>query len=337
MPVWLNLNEVPYPPSPAIANSVQKMIYESNRYPKLSLYKELRNLLATYSNVDPQNIIIDAGAMALIHLAFVCTKKKEGRVITYRPTFHYPLNYAKNLGMKVYTVNLDDEFNLDITKLLDLKPKPNDVIMIVNPNNPTGNLVIRSLNEIKELLETGALVIHDEVYHEFSNFTCKNLIKDYDNLLIIRTLSKAFALAGFRVGYGLGSEKLINNLRALQQFYALPTVSVVAAIAALNDLNYMKNIVEKVKKSKKKLEEMIVSIKGVHVNESLTNFLLLTFKELNILAKDIYQYLKSKEIYVTYYPNEEKLRYSIRVTVGTDEENQAFVKALHEFISRKEV
>ncbi|RLG87778.1 MAG: hypothetical protein DRO18_02700 [Thermoprotei archaeon] len=334
MTIRLNLNEVPYPPSPKVIDEVTKFIKVCNRYPPSSIYKRLKESIAIYNDVRYGNVLVDSGATNILHMILVRAKKLGGRVITYRPTFPYPLEYAKNIGIQVLYVDLDREFRLHIEDLLQLDPKENDVIMIVNPNNPTGNIVLGSVSHMRELLNSGALVIHDEVYFEFSGFTFKDLIKDYDNLVIVRSLSKAFALAGFRVGYALASEELVSELRNYQQYYSIPTVSVVAAIAALSDLDYMRFIVSNVIKEREWVLNRLNEIKGISPYRSLTNFILISLKDIGVKGEEMFNYLKQNGVYVTYYPHEPRLTYCIRVSIGLREENEVFIKLLKSHVSR---
>ncbi|HDN75760.1 MAG TPA: histidinol-phosphate aminotransferase family protein [Acidilobales archaeon] len=298
------------------------------------MYRKLKEAIATYNDVESDNVLIDAGATNILHAVFVRAKKLGGRIITYRPTFPYPLEYAKNIDIQVRYVDLDHEFKLNIEDILQLNPKESDVIMIINPNNPTGNIVLGSSNYMKELLSSGALVIHDEVYFEFSGFTFKDLIRNYDNLVIVRSLSKAFALAGFRVGYALGSRELISELRNYQQYYPIPTVSAIAGITALSDLDYMKSIVSEVIKEREWLMSMLNEVEGIIPYESLTNFILISLKDIGIKGEEMFNYLKQNGVYVSYYPHEPRLTYCIRVSIGLREENEIFIKLLKSYVGR---
>lgn len=331
----MHRNESPYPPSPQVIKSVREWISKINNYSDPSLWRELANALEKYTGFPHSMLVYAPGSLALIRNAIIIALKNCGRLITYRPTFEAVLPFAKSYGVTSCTVNLrSEDFELDISQLLNFKPNRNDIIYISNPNNPTGNIIIKSKSELEELLSTEALVVLDEAYYEFSGVTYADLTKDWSNLIILRTLSKAFCLAGARLGYAIASEELVNKFRSLISPFDIPLLTYIAAIEALNDIDYMRNVIRKIINEREKMYNELLGLEGVKPYRSYTNFILISLEVLGIEAYVAHEYFKNQGILITIYPQENMLEYCIRVSISNAEDNEYFLHHLKKLIAR---
>lgn len=210
--IRLHLNESPYPPSPKVIEAITKYSSLINLYHLEGIYDRLKERISEYTGLDTNHIEVVPGSNGFLSYMIQYLAIVKGSLITVKPTFETPLNLASKYGINVKVINLGGEFNLDINELIHQRPAEGDVIYIANPNNPTGNLLLTSDGDVRELLSTGAYVVVDEAYYEFSEVSFTHLIRDYSNLVLVRTLSKAFSLAGLRVGYVLGDPRAIKDL-----------------------------------------------------------------------------------------------------------------------------
>ncbi len=219
-------------------------------------------------------------------------------------------------------VSLNKDFSLPVEKIVS-EAKNSKIVMICNPNNPTG--VLYPEDEIKAILDTGVLVVLDEAYSEFSGHSNLNLLNHYDNLIVMKTLSKAFGLAGFRTGYCVASETLINSMSKVILPYNLNLISMKIMELAIENNNFMKDSVNKIKENRKYLYGAMQQLNGIDPLASSANFIL--FETEN--PKKIYESLLKKGILIRYFEGKNYLR----TTVGTYEECVRLIDALKEIIN----
>jgi histidinol-phosphate aminotransferase len=255
---------------------------------------------------------------------------KGGTLIAPRPTFITAIERSHIFNIKAKWVWLDKNFNLDIENILTENPKKGDIVYLANPNNPAGNLVLERVSDLRKLLDTGAYVVIDEVYYEFENPTFVDLVKYHNNLVILRTFSKAFALAGMRIGYAISSPDTLKELQLTRRPYDLCSLSVVAASAALDDLEYMRKIVHEIITIKKWFEENLKNIEGVEYYPSRTNFVLIKVHEYS--ADQLKEELKKDGILVRTFPYEPMLKNHIRVSISLKDHMLAFLESLAKIV-----
>ncbi|HBG28885.1 MAG TPA: histidinol-phosphate transaminase [Phycisphaerales bacterium] len=323
--VKLNTNENPYPPSPKVLEAIKNLTPEQlRRYPQ-PLADSFREAAAKIFDVKPENIICANGGDDLLNMAIraICD---ENRPVAYpSPTYSLYPELAKIQNCPVIEIPYDAEFNLP-AKLTSTGAA---LTIVCNPNAPTGTFI--PCQELRQLAEEikGVLLI-DEAYADFADGNCVELAKNLENVIILRSMSKGYSLAGMRFGFGIASEGLIKGLMKVKDSYNVDAVSIAAATAAINDQKYFKENVEKIKIERKNLTEKLTQM-GFEVQPSQTNFLFA--KPLKARAIDIYNKLKEKNIYVRYwaYPD---IKDKLRITVGTAEQNQKLINALNELIAR---
>ena len=226
------------------------------------------------------------------------------------------------MGLKKLWLNLveyGDTWVVDTDKLLEFSPKA-DLIVIVDPNNPTGSKVLGGERSVVEALASKAkgFIIIDETYYEFSGYTVARYINEYPNIIVVRSLSKAFCLAGFRLGYVIADKEVLKNITKVLTPFDIPTPSLAAGIAALENVNYYLKIVEEVKQLREYLYTSLRNM-GFKVYRSFTNFLLVKDNrrlDLHLLRYGIAIKRVGEDLY--------------RISIGTKEICDKVVEALRE-------
>jgi len=352
-------NEVPYikksitqlkPYTPPLENRIDKLGFDFNENtlgPSQKVMKILKNTpakiissypeynklmvkIAEYCKVKPENIIATNGSDEGIQLAIDCTLEKDGEIIIIQPTFQLYDFYSQKTNGQIKKINFEKDFSFPIKKLMKIINEKTRIVILCNPNNPTGKKIPKKyILKILEKLKNG-IVLVDEAYYEYSKETAINLIKDYENLLITRTFSKAFGLAGLRIGYLLGNENLIKILNKAKSPYNVNYIAVNAAIAAIDDSNYVNEYVEQIEKSKKILYKYLENQK-IEFIKSDTNFVLIKFGD---QKESVFEGLKNTNILVRDVSKQPMLNGFLRVNVGTVEQTNLFVKELDKIISK---
>ncbi|MDB4165610.1 histidinol-phosphate transaminase [Gammaproteobacteria bacterium] len=327
--IKLNTNENPYPPSPEVAAALSAFDVASlRRYPN-PIADEFRLIAADLHGLSLDNVIPTNGGDELLRL-MLTTFVAEGEVVaTTKPTYSlYPV-LAAIQGAKLSEIDLDEQWRLPsdlIQQLHEIKAK---AFILVNPHAPTGGLV--SSATIAGIAENfdGVLVV-DEAYIDFVDpdleHNCVPLLQRFDNLLILRTMSKGYSLAGLRFGYGLAAKKLAAPmLFKTRDSYNTDAISQRLAAAALASQSYAKSTWNKVRKSREKMFAELTSM-GLTCLASQSNFLLCTIPE-SIGAPRAYAALKEKGVLVRYF-DQDRLRDKLRISIGTEEENSRLIQAL---------
>jgi len=322
--VKLNTNENPYPPSPAVMKALAEMTAEQfRRYPDPQ-GNAFRQAAAEINGVQPDNIMCCNGGDELLSMA-IRAFCDENRPVAYPvPTYSlYPV-LANLQNCKAIEIPFDGEFNLPAK----LSATSAALTIVCNPNAPTGTFI--SVGELASLAYelTGVLLI-DEAYVDFAEANCTSLVKDLDNVIILRSMSKGYSLAGLRFGYAIAQTELIAGLMKVKDSYNVDAVAIALATAAIKDQQCFKENVEKIKENRKELAEQL-RLLNFEVPNSSTNFVLAKSK--NGKAGEIYDKLVQRNIYVRYFdlPGVDD---KLRITVGTKEQNQKLLSALQDILS----
>ncbi len=322
--VKLNTNENPYPPSPKVMKVLSEISTEQlRRYPD-PMGNTFRQAAADVNGVEPNNIMCCNGGDELLRIAFQAFCDKDRPVAYPVPTYSlYPV-LAKLQNCKAIEVPFDNEFNLP-AKLANAGAA---LTIVCNPNAPSGTFI--STEELASLADelSGVLLI-DEAYVDFAESNCTSLVKDFDNVLILRSMSKGYSLAGLRFGYAIAQPGLIAGLMKVKDSYNVDAVAIALATAAVKDQPYFKENVEKVKAERTRMTEQLRNL-GFDVLDSFANFVLAKCK--NAKAAEVYEKLTQRNIYVRYF-NYPKLKDKLRITVGTPEQNNKLISALKEILS----
>lgn len=327
--IKLGSNENPLGPSPRAVRALMDTAPFANIYPSADAI-ELREALSKYTGFPVSNLVASGPGMdGLLDGLCRLVIEKGDEVIVPTPTFAYYELPARACGGKPVFVRRSPDFSIDPEKLLEATSSRTKIIFLCSPNNPSGNLLPE--NDLRKILEsTRALVFVDEAYVEFADRNLAELVREYDNLVVGRTFSKVFGLAGLRLGYGIMPEWLAKEyIRAATPFsVSLPALK--AGIAALSDVEHRKKSIEIAREGRKYLKEKI----PFKIYPSQANFVLVDVAPLK--SKAVTQNLMKKGIIVrscdSFRDAGDTL---IRVTAGTPEQNEKVVRAFE--TAKKEV
>ena len=318
MKTRLNLSEMYKPPPQEVLDPIKECINEINRYTPQVKVKHLVELLSQYANVPQESLILRPGSDMLIN-QFIFLYSHHRQIITANPTFFLIDVAAQKTGMPLLKIKLrEPNFEFCYDSIVDDVKKPT-LLILDNPNNPTGNLIINK-KFVNLVLENENIVfLIDEAYFEFSNITYSQLIKNYSNVAILRTLSKVFGLAGSGIGYLIAGDSIRHKFQNLD--IMLPHPSVTAGIHALKNDKYMRDYIREINLEKRRISECLSKL-GVRPFPSSTNFLLVKTQIHNVsellFKNDVFVHDVSHQLGAGYF----------RVTIGSQIENNHFLKAL---------
>lgn len=319
--IKLNTNENPYSPSPKAMEVLQNLDSEwLRRYPD-PFARDFCQAVSNALGVPTDWIIVGNGSDDLLNiLVRCCAEGNERKVVYPMPTYVLYRTLSAIQPAQVVEVPYSADFKLPIEELVAANGA---ITFIASPNSPSGHLV--PLDDLRKLAEeVSGIVAIDEAYVDFADYTALPLVEEFDNVIVLRTLSKGYSLAGLRMGFGVANPKLLSGLFKVKDSYNIDAIAIAVGTAAMEDQAYKNACGEKVKLSRKKL---IVELKnlGFTVLDSQGNFVLATPPEGN--AESIYLALKERGILVRYF-KQAGLEDKLRITVGTDEQNQALIEAL---------
>lgn len=318
--VKLNTNENPFPPSPKVMQAIHQLEPEMlRRYPD-PMARAFCDVAARVLDVSPDMILTGNGSDDILAIA-VKTFLGPGDVLAVpNPTYSlYPV-LAELDEVKFVQVDWDKDWSLPIDALLATKPR---AIFLANPNAPSGTMV--SPQKLEELAQqfTGLLLI-DEAYADFAEDNCLPLLKRYENVVISRTLSKAYSLAGLRFGFAVAQPQVIREMNKAKDSYPNDALSIVAAAAALDDQDYARKSWDHVKSERQRVSAELTQM-GWKVLPSQANFILAA--DPHGRGKDIYLGLKDQGILVRYF-DKPGLQDKVRITIGTSQENNAVLAGI---------
>ncbi|RJX15904.1 histidinol-phosphate transaminase [Candidatus Bathyarchaeota archaeon] len=322
-------NTMPYPPIKLLEELKQALPnLQINEYPETT-YKELREALANYLGRNIDEITVTAGcdeALDIIAKVFV---DSETNVLVSTPTYAMYRVTVEAMGGKIVQILRKPDFSDNTEKLVEAVNENTRLIFLCSPNNPTGNLTSEE-TVVKLLEETDCAVVVDESYAEFCSQTFINLIDKYENLIILRTFSKAFSMAGARVGYIVSNKKTINLLNLMRPPNSLTVISLFLAKKALENLDWMRENIKKIVEEREKLIKILNKIDGVKVYPSYTNFILTKFLRKNV--NEIHQKLLENGIITRNVSSQPLLENCLRITVRKPEENNVLVDTLKKIL-----
>jgi len=318
--IKLNTNENPYPPSPAAMEVLRTLDGEClRRYPN-PFANDFRQAINDVLEVPLDWIIVGNGSDDILNI-LVRACAEPGRSVVYpTPTYVLYRTLAEIQPANLVEIPYYDDFQLPIKELIAAKGA---ITFIASPNSPSGHVVpIADLRILASEL-AGVLVV-DEAYVDFADETALSLVKEFDNVIIARTLSKGYSLAGLRLGFGIANPSLLSGLFKVKDSYNVDAIACLMGAAAMRDQAYKNECVAKVKVSRVKLLHDLKQL-GFRVRDSQTNFLLAAPPKSN--AGEIYLALKERDILVRYF-KQPGLNDKLRITVGTESQNQSLIEAL---------
>ncbi len=329
--IKLDQNENPHEPPEALKKELYELIASRpwSRYPPLET-RELREALSRYTGVDPDGIVVGNGSNEIIQAIFMAVVSPGSKIVIPLPTFYIYHLIGKMMESEVIEVPLREDYTYDAKSFRDACiSKGADIVIIVNPNNPTGCLFDREL--IIEILEqTDGLIVIDEAYFEFSGETVADMIEHYSNLIVLRTFSKAFSMAGLRMGYALMAPEIAYEIDKVTLPYNLNFFTYAAALKTINYIETFREGINEIISERDRLYENMSSLDGVTVYPSKANFLLF---ETKIAPREIFEELLDRGILIRNVSSYPMLSKALRVSVGLVEENNRFLEALTEVMA----
>ena len=321
--VKLNGNENPYGPSPKASEAVSKAALHI--YPD-PLQRRLRAALSDYTGFGEENIIAGAGSDELIDLLFRLFIEPGDVILDCEPTFAMYAFCARVAAGELKLIQRDELFEIDLQAVRDAIDDTTKIIFVSSPNNPTGNMA--SQDQVRALLDTGLVVVVDEAYYEFSGETAADLIQEYDNLVVLRTMSKWAGLAGLRIGYGIMDDALVNHIIDIKSPYNVNVAAEAAALASLEDSEYLLGNVNSIVDDREAMFSALEEVDGVKPWPSQGNYILCQLDGPEKAGEMVSQ-LAGKGIFVRNFGSD-RLTDCFRVAIGTPDENEAFLNAVRE-------
>lgn len=328
--VKLNTNENPYPSSPNVRKALDD--FDCGR---MRLYPDpeasvLVDAIAENYGVKPEQVFVGVGSDDVISMAFLTFFNSDKPVLFPDVTYSFYDVWAEVYRIPYKQMPLDENFRINAKDYMT----ENGGIIFPNPNAPTG--VLESVDMIEEIVKANpdSVVMIDEAYIDFGGKSCLPLIEKYDNLLVIQTFSKSRSMAGMRIGYAMGNEKLIkymNDVKFSINSYTMNHITQICGAEAVKDKAYFEEHVNKIIDSreytKKKLTEL-----GFTFPDSMSNFIFAKHESAD--ANEIFAKLKEKKIFVRHW-NKPRISDYLRISIGTPEEMEKLISALGEILGKQ--
>lgn len=320
--IYLDANENPYPREYRLSNKY------FNRYPEPQP-KALLESYAQYAGVQPENLLVSLGGDEAIKLIIEAFCNDEDAILFSPPTFGMYAIDSYVVGSKVLEVPLTADFQVNVPEFLSAAQNAK-VVFICSPNNPTGNLMkVTDIEAVLNGVSEQTIVVLDEAYVEFSNresFAAR--LAEFPNLAIIRTLSKAFGVAGIRCGFTIANADLIQSLQKVIAPYPMPmpVVEIAEQTLSKEGIEYMRTAVKQINQNKAAFITALSSlplVKKIHPSDA--NFILVEMTD----AEKIHEYLKSEHIYVKKQSGQ--LNNCLRISIGTEQEMRRVIQALSNY------
>lgn len=329
--IKLNTNECPYPPAPGVRKAAENMESAALRLYPNSNAQPLVDELAAYYGVKPEQVFVGVGSDDVLSMAFL-TFFNSGKPILFPDvTYSFYDVWADLYRIPYHTCALDENWHMNPE---DYK-QPNGGVIFPNPNAPTG--LLEDLSVIEEIVQANpdVVVIVDEAYIDFGGESALPLIKKYDNLLVVQTFSKSRAMAGMRIGYAMGNAKLIrylNDVKFSTNSYTMNRPSLLLGVAAVKDDAYFKQTTAKIAATRERVKQALKEL-GFTFPDAKSNFIFATHKSVH--AVELFEALKQQNIYVRHFSDPLIDNY-LRITIGTDEEMDAFISFVRSYLQKKE-
>ena len=325
--IKLNTNENAYGPSPKVADAFSHFdVHQLRKYSTLD-QKSLRTALAKQHGLDPDQIIVGNGSDDVLSMAFLAFFNSDDPILFPDLTYGFYKVWADLYHINYREIPLDDNFEIDVTDYIS----DNGGIVITNPNAPTG--IYKSLDEIERIIRANqdVVVIIDEAYINFGGQTAIPLLEKYDNVFITRTFSKDASLAGLRVGYGMGSKKLMPVINAVKNSVNPYNVDLIAeklALAAVESWDYYEETCRKIMVTRDWFSDELTFL-DFTVLASKTNFVLAECPHHS--AKSLFEYLQSNNIYVRYFPKVGRIKNHLRISIGRQDEMEEVIRVIKKY------
>lgn len=294
-----------------------------NLYPDDN-YTQLKEAIVNYIGCKIENISVGNGSSELLDLCVKTFVDTNELILSLDPTFSMYSIYAKIVNSRYIGAGEGNDFVINVDDVIkSIKENNPKLTIICNPNNPTGTTIKRD-DVLRIVKSTDNVVIVDEAYMEFSNESVVDEIENYDNLIVVKTMSKAFSMAGIRTGYLIANEELVKTIEKVRPPYNLNSISALLATKALKQKDKMLSYVENLKVEREKIYEKLIDM-GVKAYKSGANFVFFSSKVDNLAEK-----LIDNDVLIRKFGG--KLDNYYRVTVGSPKENEAFLNAMKNIV-----
>ncbi|MEP1095833.1 MAG: histidinol-phosphate transaminase [Cyclobacteriaceae bacterium] len=330
-PLQLNWNENPYGPAESAVKAVNEAMKYANRYPDEYIV-EVKDKLSKLHSVKPENLLITAGSTEVLSLLGQHVGMQKGEILTAYPTFPTIIQFGEVSGATIKKVDLDSNDRFDLQRLSKAITSKTTLVFVCNPNNPTGTEVpTEDLKSFCKSVPENVLICVDEAYIEYSNAGTEgsmvSLVDELPNLIICRTFSKTYGLAGLRIGYAVSNTSNITALRNRHLGFELSTgwPPLVAVDASLDDQDFVNMCVEKNNEGKQIVYDAYKKW-GVEYNPSSTNFI---YTRHDRFDKQVVAKMQDRGILITKWPD---MYNHIRISVGKPDEMRKFVEVVQDFL-----
>lgn len=332
--IKLASNENPIGPSPKAAQAIKKVLRDMNRYPDAASWY-LKAKIATTLKTEIDRIICGNGSDEVIILAMKAFVDKGDEVVIAKPTFLIYQVAAGIAGANIKYVPLTKELKYDLKAMKKAVTDKTKIIFIANPDNPAGSYVTKKeLDEFFDGLPDDVIVYLDEAYFELASYLAKDYPNGMDyldrpNLIVARSFSKIYGLAGLRIGYGITSKRIVNYLDKFRDPFNVNCLAQAAACAAMDDKEFVRKTLELVKKERQFLCDSLEKM-GLEYVKTVTNFMMIDVKR---DSKKVFEDMICSGVIIR---DMKAWGYDtfIRVSVGTREENKIFIETLKKVLAK---
>ncbi|MCM1568633.1 MAG: histidinol-phosphate transaminase [Roseburia sp.] len=326
--IKLNTNECPYPPAPGVERAAAQLDYHALRLYPNSQVAPLTEALAEYYQVKPSQVFVGVGSDDVLAMAFMTFFNSDKPILFPDITYSFYDVWAELYRIPYKTCPLDENWKINPRDY----GQPNGGVIFPNPNAPTG--IYEPLDQVEEIIKANqdVVVIVDEAYIDFGGKSALPLLERYDNLLIVQTFSKSRAMAGLRIGFCIGNERLISFLKDVKfsfNSYTMNLPSQALGVEAVKDDVYFKETTAKIIATRERFKKELSAL-GFHFPDSQANFVFAAHE--SISGTEIFQALRKENIYVRHWDKPRISEY-LRITVGTDEQMDRLTAFLTEYVN----
>lgn len=328
--IKLNTNENPYPPAPGVEKALREMDTDTMRLYPDPTAGELVHAIAKNCGLKDEQVFVGVGSDDVLAMSFLTFFNSQKPVLFPDITYSFYDVWADLFRIPYERPALDENFHIRTEDYF----RENGGIVFPNPNAPTG--VEMPLEEVEDIIRHNpdVIVIVDEAYVDFGGKSALPLLKKYENLLVVQTFSKSRAMAGMRIGFCIGNEKLIHYLNDVKfsfNSYTMNLPSQVMGVEAVKDDTYFKATTAKIIATRERVKKELTSL-GFTFPDSKANFIFASHKE--VPAEELFRALREADIYVRHW-NKPRISNSLRITVGTDEEMNRLIAFLKEYLEKR--
>jgi histidinol-phosphate aminotransferase len=326
--VRLNTNESPYPPPSSFLESLFTRIGEAelNRYPDRDA-NEVRERLAAHLGTITERVWAASGSNEILLQVLLAFGGFERKVMTFEPTYGMHSHIARIAGTRLLRGRRDSDFSIQPDLTVEaIRAELPDIVFLCSPNNPTGNS--DPLETVAQICSAApGIVVMDQAYAEFSDTTFHHLVEEFEHLIVVRSFSKAWRLAGVRIGYLIAQRGILEEIGRVRLPYHFSTLAQAAALAALDHSDELLGTAETIKHERDRVWRELSTTKDIVAFPSDANFIMFRPQK---PAGEVWQSLLDREVLIRDFSDRRGSEGCLRVTIGSPEENEAFLEALAE-------